>query len=267
MSAASKGKALCPWKVREQVARELAKVIIASPHGVRAHSTRTGCFDVHAAREHASSLRLYGRHYALTCPVVRNFAEACPGARWTGLDGHDLAYTRLGQHILDAIEGQPSSCQACEGNPPWYGSGPSSKQRCDACNQSGHNLRGYLPEPEVSPQLRRRIADGWALSEGELWDGEPNWLHDLALEHGVSSRRTRVTPRGEHREVDPDDPIAMAQDLYEHATQDPHGFHTASRTPPPHDAHIRAYYLRRLPRWRRGELKHAQQRREREARP
>lgn len=194
--------------------------------------------------------------------------------------GRSLA--RLGRRILAALEGQPSKCQACGGNPETqlhreltkYVAGqvsrkvmlthehanlmayqmglichhhgfeaqvrpevdfatghvqlhgiPQAALVCPDCQGTGHNLAGYLPEPEVSPQLRRKRADQGMDADGvrstsdtwldtELGQWAPGWgLFRVApsrcaqvhtpddLERGEKglTHRTRVTPRGEHR--------------------------------------------------------------------
>lgn len=367
MSAASKSKALRPWRVRERVARELAKVIIASPHGVRAHSTRTGGFDVHAAREHARSLvaladeqaafegwtRAKGKgpenrepfafhrrcgdagcspdHEDAPSPIPDVCTCGCrltggwPGnlAREWARQGGDRrapmgrSLARLGQHILDAIEGQPSECQRCHGKPHTvisditrqalgrfatraeaeraYRKGLAGEPlyslsflgECPDCQGTGHNLAGYLPKPEASPRLRRKRADQGMDADGvrstsdtwldtELGQWSPGWgLFRVApnegaqvhtpddLEQGTNglTHRTRVTPRGEHR----------------HTGAWPSAAEAHRRAPK--GGELRRDALDRLiserlwdcysspdfglhwPRWRRGELKHAQQRR------
>jgi hypothetical protein len=156
---------------------------------------------------------------------------------------------KLGRDLLEALEGQPSECQAdecSEGLLPYDGEGEfCGFGPCPDCHGTGHNLRGVLPRVPVTPQLRNRYQDAIF---GDDADSRSSWLNEFAqaevaagcFEHlrPVGPYR-RVVPRGEHRR----DPALQPPTVgYEHDV-------------------ARAIAL--LPRWRRGELRHAAQRRDR----
>ena len=75
-------------------------------------------------------------------------------------------HVRMGKRLLEALEGQPSECHgsACVlwRGTPWVD--------CPDCKGTGHNLRGYLPPIDVSPQLRRRSLDAGG-ETNETWLG------------------------------------------------------------------------------------------------
>jgi hypothetical protein len=162
----------------------------------------------------------------------------------------------VGRRLLAALEGQPDECQSprCEKGRREYSviSGP-----CTICNGTGHNLRGVL-SPVVSPAIRRKVADATAqLDHAQRWDGTC-WVDTMAKMMPFGWARLlqampgdkepelhaqwRVVPRGEHRDL----------------TQ------TGDSSLYPHDRYATDQVDAMLPRWRRGELRHAQQRRERE---
>jgi hypothetical protein len=197
--------------------------------------------------------------------------------------GRTLA--KLGRDLLEALEGQPSECQAdecSEGLLPYDGEGEfCGFGPCPDCHGTGHNLRGVLPAVEVSVQLVRRLHE----DEGGLYsDSTARWIAEMGehpsralATHGTTAAeqaealellgpdgvdaRTRVVPRGEHRRdvgVGPRavDIVTLDQSIiargWEPWTSPRFWTYDGKRT-------------RRelLPRWRRGELRHAAQRRER----
>ena len=184
------------------------------------------------------------------------------------------ALARLGQHILDALEGQPGGCQAdgCErGHLEWGG---EINPVCLACNGSGHNLRGTLPPIEWSPAVVVAVADCIRHDSPPRPRSSPRWTWVLYHEHeGLRARvdalvdpgrtvcRTRVCPRGEHRRHVPD--IGPNGRKLHDIHMGEHEVTIALVQSDQHDAHIRARRYSRLPRWRRGELEHARTRSQR----
>lgn len=198
-------------------------------------------------------------------PYVRPSRGGWPGKlarEWPGDRRAPMGRTlaKLGRAVLRALEGQPSECQnpKCEAGQRTYSVG--GPVECSICHGTGHNLRGCLPEVEPSPQLRRRMTEG----EGGFFDDTmAAWLTRLqgdqdygcALEllgpRGVDDR-TRVTSRGEHRH---------RRVIHDGSAAD---VRISSRVLDPHSQLPDERW--RLPRWRRGELRHAQQRQERRRR-
>jgi hypothetical protein len=201
---------------------------------------------------------------------------------------------RLGRAIETALKGQPSECEAC------YGSGQPGSQawldwldesqddepdrrppptKCPDCQGTGHNLSGYLPPVEVNPQLLRRMTEEeggfydedmapWLVSLGDAPGGalasasgtasEQAGALELLGPDGVDAR-TRVTPRGEHGDED----MLM---VWCESSAKPSPWRAPDGTLR-HDRRMDlGVALDRLPRWRRGELLHARQRRERATR-
>jgi hypothetical protein len=180
------------------------------------------------------------------------------------------ATARVGQRLLDAIAGQPSECWGCIGGEVAIGATEivrgqrvtviRSTKACSDCHGTGHNLRGVLPPIVWSPAVRRKLADEMTarqtadLPTDDTWGTiiheaisrvEPGWRFGL---------RTRTVPRGEHRSHIQVGRIQARQHDVE--------FHIAHVTAD-HDAHVRAWLFERLPRWRRRELRHAEERRAR----
>jgi hypothetical protein len=186
-----------------------------------------------------------------------------PGASRSAAAGPGLA--RTARRLLDTLDGrcpwapsagkQASECQECDG----HGSEPTRPPTtCEACHGTGHNLSGALPAVEWSPALLRKLED---MREGDGLPEASDWVDRLIAAGGeaLSSARvawserhpqTRVVPRGEH---------VRSWILVLNRT--------TTRILPDdddHAAHVHTWLLRReLPRWRRGELKHSEQRRER----
>jgi hypothetical protein len=266
-------------------------------------------FDVHAAREHAFRVVALGQHRAKPdhLAVLADWRLAnphlCPTASplARGVTGHGLDHARLGQRILDMLEGQPSECQRCipetasleqcimaavkagrrakatatgvrqvlhighrlrcylvaaragvaTDESLWdrlnetvscLDVGFDTRHECPDCKGTGHNLRGVLPDIEWSPAVVRKVSDSAYYSH----DPGASWASRLAdvIPPNLSPsmlRPTRVTPRGEHR----------AKTLLGGGGLYPHERYSAERV------------QQILPRWRRGELEHARQRRER----
>ena len=172
------------------------------------------------------------------------------------------ARARVARRVLDALEGQPSECEACGGAELRWNREARVLAECLDCRGSGHNLRGVLPAVKLDEWDKARtmatLADGARLARERPW---PRWAEHLGItreqvEAWVAERAdpdepdrtraesgvTRVVPRGEHR-VDPD-------------LQPP----TAGYT----DEAERDLAL--MPRWRRGELRHAELRRSKPSR-
>ena len=163
---------------------------------------------------------------------------------------HGAELRRMGQRLLDALAGQPSECHG-----------------------TGHNLRGVLPPLVLSAQLQRRVVDAYqgAAAGGECWtqqlfDTAPVFEHDAGGSYwtgarcadGVSLAMTRTVPRGEHRQ-----PLTGLV-----AVRLMSALRRAGRELPSVDLRINGrgddfadLVDSRLPRWRRGELRHAEQRR------
>jgi len=206
--------------------------------------------------------------------------------------GHGLAFARIGLRLFAALEGQPSECQAgCDEGRVWadgvrcryesesdaqeavqrweqygqrglVGEDPgrllgwhaTSSQRADCpdCHGTGHNLHGVLPPVRDSEHVIRSVADGLAATlragSGQLLSSHQADVYDRNRERIDAGMVTRVVPRGEHRHR-----RAQSESLDERITE-------RWRSP----TSTIAFNTTRLPRWRRGELKHAEQRRDRE---
>jgi hypothetical protein len=166
---------------------------------------------------------------------------------------------RVGQRLLDMLDGhcawapsaeaQPSECQRCNGWGVRRNADYGDPEDCPSCHGTGHNLRGVVPPIEWSPQIRNRHQDalfGWGADEHSSWLSELSGDELLAP---VGPYR-RVVPRGEHRAVRPAT-IEANWTLEERINALGWG----------EVACLHAYP--RAPRWRRGELRHADQRRNR----
>jgi hypothetical protein len=181
-----------------------------------------------------------------------------PGADRRAPQGRSLA--RVGRRLLAALEGQPDECLG------WCWSGDSSPgavpvKDCPDCHGTGHNLRGVMPEVEVTPAMMAKCAEAWPL-ESQTGGALQPWARALGITRaavdawalarmrspGKPHTSTRVVPRGEHRESG--DEARRCLDW----TPQP-GENAADRN---------TYAWRCTPRWRRGELFHDKQRRERE---
>ena len=72
--------------------------------------------------------------------------------------GRSLA--RLGRRVLEALEGQPDECEACDGEGWWVIGGldgsPPEREGCPDCHGTGDNLRGELPKVVETRQERER---------------------------------------------------------------------------------------------------------------
>jgi len=186
--------------------------------------------DVHAAREHAKTLVALADEQAVFEDWTRakglgpenrepGAFDPCTGCVWcAGMEGRCLigerdggwpgklarewpgdsrapmgrSLARLGQRILDMLEGQPSTCQGCSGRGT-KDSGPLSFDRlmdgtslsweamfpgpCEDCHGTGHNLAGKLPAQEWSPAVWRRkceMRDADAGLRANVY--QPQWL-------------------------------------------------------------------------------------------
>jgi hypothetical protein len=182
------------------------------------------------------------------------------------------ASVRLGRRLLAALEGQPSECQRCEGR-AWTGSAwqvPPSQRPCPDCHGTGHNLHGVLPPVRDSEQAVVKAADAFRTASRDsrgrselvaAWQGEVI-NRDRRRINLAMSKPTRVVPRGEHR----NEQRMLGAWLP--------GRNVAHRLRPNLDGRIESRMSlngfrndfcdhAKLPRWRRGELKHAEQRRAR----
>ena len=146
---------------------------------------------------------------------------------------------------------------------------------CPDCHGTGHNLAGVLPGLVWSAAVTRRYID--ADNTGQMRGG---WLADLGTIKEMSALRfrsaTRTVPRGEHRDgVNASDwhPCGAhvlrgrMADRLAHGQRDglasPIHWRLRLQGPPAPDGAEPALLTRRNlePRWRRGELRHAEQRR------
>jgi hypothetical protein len=115
--------------------------------------------------------------------------------------------------------------------------------KCKDCHGTGHNLAGVLPPVEWTRAMTRKVLDARIYRRQAV--GDPgqriSWVDDFPTvsdRHttvGGGDTRTRVVPRGEHLELHHRAPRWLGY----------------------------AIPIDRLPRWRRGELRHAEQRRRR----
>ena len=295
---------------RRAVARELARLEVTG-HDTKQASRLTAecadallngkCFDVYAAREHARSL----------------IAISDKDRASTAISGLDMYSGRLGQRILDMLEGQPSECRyhLCRdgfelespalllpGEMPQHA---FTGRDCPSCRGTVRNLQGKLPPLEWSPAVRRKHKDSVDARQGETrrswiedievpiltalytdlnrawcppnhrgeWDPPQGFkklaeverrlktgLRPLPSDCRCGRNRTRTVPRGEHRGHVGDPHRWCPQSTW--AQRDvrlPQSGSPTANTPP-------GWTWDMMPRWRRGELEHARQRREREAR-
>lgn len=231
--------------------------------------------------------------------VSRERCESCRGHGRTRIKGRNsaaanggAALIRQGRRLLAAIEGQPSECRRCLSNGYVLGRPGAgdewipdmTRTQCPDCHGTGHNLSGTLPQVEHSAAARRKGRDGAeAAGDHNRQRAESTQtLYEAGRDHGwtyLAPHRenesgedwttwTRTRPRGEHRHSAPDTgpngrplrDIVMGEHVVTQATIRLEDEHDLA------DAHVRAYLLTRLPRWRRGELRHSEQRRKRERR-
>lgn len=182
--------------------------------------------------------------------------------------GRSLA--RLGRHILDMLDAapgsmwgharyQPSECQTC-GPLPWD---KACWARCPDCSD-GHNLRGVLPAVEWSPQIRRRAREVHVYRSMTT----PHcWLDEVPTHTLAGPDVTRVVARGEQEFALTDGKLRdqrrgadwaaevdrCSRERYLGEGDGDYGTQS--------DAHVWAWRLTKLPGWRRGKHKHAEQRR------
>jgi len=251
-------------------------------------------FDVHAAKEFAEGLML-----GLKCKACSGQGwwsqkpgdcDACRGSG-LALDPYNVGRRKVACRLLAAIEGQPTECQRedCDGGrlPGPFGETMAAELSraltggspvvtvtsnddggvdvgCPDCKGSGHNLRGTLPPIEWSPAVVIAVADSVSAGSAPR-DGREAWTRDLycELQFRVAEialpneplasgrNRSRVCPRGEHRHT---------------------SHHDGWRGLTP-DQRINAKYWNSIdnpgkplaPRWHLGRIKHAHQRRARNA--
>lgn len=148
----------------------------------------------------------------LTCGQRRAWADGPGQGKRPRMDGD--AMIRAGQRLLAALEGQPSECRRCDGAGWHWGDKigdhvTDTRYSCDACNRTGHNLAGVLPEIERSASLRRRFRD--VQDHGRLGSEWPRWMLDAGANSGTAHQwwklPTRVYARGEHRAHESDDMV------------------------------------------------------------
>jgi hypothetical protein len=112
-------------------------------------------------------------------------------------------------------------CPACGGNPPWYGTGASMKQRCDRCEQAGRirkplallvcegacqTCSGTGVEQAATHVQTRPKGKGWR-SRGRVPFGQPRWEHDCPnCEGGSVMPREHVLVAAD-RLQDQDEPL------------------------------------------------------------
>jgi hypothetical protein len=183
-----------------------------------------------------------------------------------------LALARLGRRLLAAIEGQPSGCQGCGGSGLGFyeDSRRHAREECPDCHGTGHNLHGVLPPAQDSEQAVVKAADAFRTASRDsrgrselvaAWQGEVI-NRDRRRINLAMSKPTRVVPRGEHR----NEQRMLGAWLP--------GRNVAHRLRPNLDGRIESRMSlngfrndfcdhAKLPRWRRGEIKHAEQRRAR----
>jgi len=162
---------------------------------------------------------------------------------------HGAELRRMGQRLLDAIAGQPNECQipGCPESGALIGARGWSS--CPDCHGTGHNLAGVLPGLEWSAQVRRKTGDAlWA----NWGTGKPcaGWISGMPY----STWDTRTVPRGEHRKCPRSERTAIGVELRDQQRGWMRTGYAADGVSPVEDRS-------RWPRWRRGELRHAEQRR------
>ena len=235
---AKRSRVLAAQRHREQVARAIAQADLLAPL-VKGEPVQ---FDVAKAREYGERL------------IAEGIVDADREEAYGRVDAaHRLrGRARTGRRLLAALEGQPSECQgSLAGLGREVGEqvtpGRWTIVGCPDCHGTGHNLHGVLPPAEWSMQVRRKVNDAVAiprnasrLRSNDVEVGNDGWTHGVSEQCNWSGP-TRVVPRGEHR---------RAVDRVDNRGWYP------KKTPI-----VRALSL--LPRWRRGEIKHAEQRRTR----
>lgn len=192
---------------------------------------------------------------------------ACDGRGWIphGDRRADIvtapARARLARRVLDALEGQPSECEECEGDGVVVvfdedESGPVFlEDACPDCRGTGHNLRGVLASPWPAV-VRRKVLDGVHTNDDDSLPDD--WTETMGipfppdLDHDDPTS-TRVVARGVHRDDhEPENPYSPAVTLSQIRLGQP---------VPELDQRIDARgWGARMPRWRRGEIRHAERR-------
>ena len=207
-------------------------------------------------------------------PELRDGRGGFPGKlarEWQRMGGrrnvaHGAQLRRMGQRLLDAIAGQTSECQDCGGcgwewleyveEPDYPGAPPSSQDArtdCHDCHGTGHNLAGVLPGLVWSAQDRRRWSEAGPSSEFTAAQRVGPALFDQVCDFGP----TRTVPRGEHRKCPRSERAAIGVELRDQQRGWMRTGYAADGVSPVEDRS-------RWPRWRRGELRHDEQRRQRE---
>jgi hypothetical protein len=274
----SRVRALRRW--REQAARAIVVAMIPLAGGQAARATVSelttkrilngGGFDVARVRQHC------GRVIALGSDpdVFADLAEARGrnlAADWLRRNAARLrGRARTAQRLLDTLDGrcpwapsaaaQPSECRRCRGDGRKHEAclqdrpTPLVRGKCPDCHGTGHNLAGVLPPVEWSPAVRRKVADGYARpldAPDQSWDER---LADELSESrpGFAGLATRVVPRGEHH-----DESEVGERGWAPPSTVSDRWYSGDEMVEPRGSLV--------PRWRRGELKHAEQRRVRQA--
>lgn len=235
-------------------------------------------------------------------PTFVERCETCNGRRRTRKPGippgfaNGRALARLGRRLLAALEGQPSECRAfgcMRGQELFEGSdGVDHVRACPTCRGTGHNLGGVLPAVGDSEATIIAVADAIRTLAGRVTaeDARRAALATLSpSQHEVYLRsteqvearlasRTRAVARGQHRTASSDEPpgaiTGMRVDI---ATQGyqvgdlirVQGYGVGRWAPRSTERARREAGKQRedlMPHWRRGELRHSEQRRERECR-
>lgn len=262
-------------------------------------------FDVHAAREYARRLIAEGERLELEREVFADWTRErgagpesyevwCGDGGWPGVWAAEYErrglgparaanggahLIRRGRRLLAALEGQPSECQSrCRDGRDW------SQNTCMTCRGTGHNLAGALPAVVDSEASVWRAADSYdaslrrqnprggitdrqreilqrAQASGRWPDGAAGPVFRTTLTSGrdVVRHGARVGFRGQHRreamtEPDQERGASITRQLWARAWGG-------------YASHVMAWqFMRTVPRWRRGELLHAEQRRAREER-
>jgi hypothetical protein len=164
---------------------------------------------------------------------------------------------RVGRRVLAALDGLQSECQALtcaqRRSTGW------AERECPDCHSTGHNIRGVLQAIEWSPAIRRRCLDAHlARVHDEVM--RDCWLDDLdrdvwADAFRMSRTQARGRPRGEHRQRRSNFSVFLADDWPEGSTLDERITARCESW-----VYTKDGPRSHLPRWRRGELKHAAQR-------
>lgn len=235
-----KSKVLAQKRHRRAVARELLRAIPESitlrdvgptgeldrhgRHGGNIESRRIEAM-LHAAREHARSLVAMKRHEGVgsvvddyrrdlgrttnnRIPHVRLTSGPAPGTPpslpRSSMNWRSLA--RLGQRILDMLEGQPSECQGCDGEPTVIalavrqtaqmtleGAAEMLRSVLDASGHSGREFEVIRPVA-METVLRE---DGWFSHAAHSEPTEVRGLNDLLtcwMCHGTGHNPTGSLP-------------------------------------------------------------------------